>query len=134
MAARIVVGIDGSAGAREALRWAADEARVRGIGLEVVHAWSYLDQGPPFDTGYDEEHARAAVAEELAACGIDAAGVIVTTPCALPAQALVDTAAAEGVVALVVGSRGRGGFAGLLLGSVSQQVVHHATVPVVVVR
>jgi nucleotide-binding universal stress UspA family protein len=139
MTARIVVGIDGSEGARRALRAALDEARAHGVDLDVVMAWSYLAQDPPFHPDYGEDDVRRIVAEELAACGVepDAQGppsVRVRTPCDLPARALLEAAAEDGVTMVVVGGRGRGGFAGLLLGSVSQQLVQHAQVPVLVVR
>jgi len=132
MTERIVVGIDGSDGARAALRWAAEEAQRRGAHLEVVRAWSFVDQPEPFDPQFGEDDVRTAVAKDLVACGIDEQDVTVRTPCALAAGALLE--AAVGASLLVVGARGLGGFAGLLLGSVSQQVVHHAPCPVLVVR
>ena len=136
---RIVVGIDGSDPSRRALRWAVAEARLRGAVVVAVHAWSI-----PYVGGYPyaapdlhpDELARAA-RQELDAV-VDAAD---TSGLAAPVERLaVEGAAARALLdvakdahLLVVGSRGRGGFAGLLLGSTSQQVCHHATCPVVVV-
>ncbi|QGG96183.1 universal stress protein [Actinomarinicola tropica] len=132
--ARIVVGIDGSAGGDEALRWALDEARRAGATLEVVLAWSHLEQpAGEFrpDYGADDAHAalRAAVDRVGDAAGVD---VLLTAVNDLPARALIE--AARRADLLVVGSRGLGGFTGLLLGSVSQQVSSHSSVPVVVVH
>jgi nucleotide-binding universal stress UspA family protein len=147
--ARIVVGVDGSPGGRSALRWAVAEARVRGAPLHVVHAWMVplIDAlpepwavgapslGPSDDEVHD--HLEAAARNLLDACvdearsaepDVDVQGELVE---GRPAGALLE--AAGGADLLVVGSRGRGGFAGLLLGSVSAQCVHHAPCPVVVV-
>ena len=138
---RIVVGIDGSAESHMALQWAVDEARLRGAQLGVVHAWQPIAIGAypyggtaAFDPA-DLEAGATALADEAMA-DVDVSGLgsppTVTIPCASPASALVE--AAKGAAMVVVGSRGRGGFTGLLLGSVSQQVVHHAPCPVVIVR
>lgn len=134
---RIIVGIDGSEPSRRALRWALDEARRRQGSVEVVHAWHfpvvdpYPYYGPELQPEVFEQAAGELVQAELAA--VDTAGVEVArhvTP-APAATALLE--AAKGADLIVVGSRGRGGFTGLLLGSVSTQVVHHAPCPVVVV-
>ena len=135
---RIVVGVDGSESAQEALRWAVAEARVRNATVEAVYAWHQ-----PFATGYAEmgelyglEHFEKEAQEALDAAvdAVDASGIpaierrLVTGGAA---NALVEEA--KGASLLVVGSRGRGGFTGLLLGSVSQQAAHHATCPVVII-
>jgi nucleotide-binding universal stress UspA family protein len=132
------VGVDGSAGSIRALRFALTEATLRGARLDAVCAWR-----PPADYGgpvvvpvdYDpEKDARGAVAESFQAVTDipkDDVEVIVVTPEGPPARALLDEAV--GADLLVVGTRGHGGFAGLLLGSVSKECVHHATCPVVVV-
>jgi nucleotide-binding universal stress UspA family protein len=145
----IVVGVDGSPGGLEALRWALMEASLRGAALRVVHAWMVplIDALPepwaigsrPLGPSDDEVHehleaaARSVLDASLAeassmAPGLEIHGELVE---ARPAAALL--AAAEDADLLVVGSRGRGGFAALLLGSVSAQCVHHAPCPVVVV-
>jgi nucleotide-binding universal stress UspA family protein len=130
----VVVGVDGSDGARRALRWAAKEARLRSCTLRVVHAWSYLDQPDDvFDPGYGEGDARRLVDDEVAGIGADGEGIDVdpVTVCDLPAHGLLEAAA--GADLLVVGARGLGGFEGVLLGSVGQQVAHHSPCPVVIV-
>lgn len=137
----IVVGVDASEFSRRALTWALREGVLRGDPVEVVAAWSYLDQSPltgrEFDPEFDQAAADAALAAVVGAvqdadptlAGVD---VRLNAACDLPAHALL--AACDRADLLVVGARGVGGFEGLLLGSVSQQVVHHSTVPVVVVR
>jgi nucleotide-binding universal stress UspA family protein len=136
---RIVVGVDESAGAAAALFWAVAEAEVRSWSVTALMAWGFLDQhhatvGEPFDPAYGESNALAAldaiVAEVLGAARV--AAVDRKVVCDLPARALLE--ASDGVDLLVVGARGLGGFRGLLLGSVSQQCLHHATRPVAVVR
>lgn len=147
--ARVVVGLDGSPGAIAAFRFALDEARLRGATLQVVHAseapeWSgtpggYVVVGEPAAShdlaGIEESYAEAATeALRTQIEGVDTSGVEVLVDAVPgdPTRALL--AAAEGADVLVVGSRGRGGFRGLVLGSTSQKVIHHATCPVVVVR
>jgi nucleotide-binding universal stress UspA family protein len=134
---RIVVGVDGSGGADGALRFAMEEAKLRNAHLEVVLAWGLLDQpGVPdraaFDPAFGEEDARALIAAALDRVGADSTVETSLVPvCDLAARAVLDRA--RGADLVVVGARGLGGFRGLLLGSVSQQVVHHAPCPVVVV-
>ena len=133
---RIVVGVDGSASAQVALRWAVEEARLRSAELDVVHAWEYLGVVTvgyvAVDRAQMEEAATLLVEQVLEQAGAakddDVHPVVVEGPAA---RVLID--ASEGAALLVVGSRGRGGLAGMLLGSVSRQVVHHARCPVVVV-
>lgn len=138
---KIVVGVDGSAGSREALRWAFEEARLRDVRLEAVTVWQYPITAslPTFGamTTPDDlsAEARATLISILADEGITAeAPVPVSTLVAEgnPARALLD--ASTDADLLVVGSRGHGGFTGVLLGSISQQCVQHATCPVVVVH
>ena len=136
---RIVVGVDGSEGAQSALAWAAREARLHGALLEAVHAWmlpyglGFPYASANFDPAWIEESAQATL--DAAVGGIDTDGLahpvegILVNGGATPA--ILERA--KGADLIVVGSRGVGGFAGLLLGSVSHQVVHHATTPVVVV-
>jgi len=134
---RIVVGLDGSESAREALQWAVDEARRRNATVEAVYAWHQ-----PFSAGYaemaeiniDNFADEAQQILDAAVDAVDATGIepverrLVTGNAA---SALVEEA--KGAALVVVGSRGRGGFTGLLLGSVSQQVAHHAPCPVVII-
>jgi nucleotide-binding universal stress UspA family protein len=140
----IVVGVDGSECARLALEYAAREAMLRSARLLVVCAWEIpagvyggeglageLDQ-LTFDSfpKHAEEAVREAVAEvKRIQPSVQCDGEIVEGQ---PAQVLLHEA--KGADLIVVGNRGRGGFKSLLLGSVSQQVVHHAPCPVLIVR
>jgi nucleotide-binding universal stress UspA family protein len=138
MTKRIVIGLDGSESSAVALRWATEEAEVHGASLEAVLVWSYLDQHhadpkAPFDPRYDDDQALAVLAGWVDdAVGADAAGIELRTVCDLPATGLVEAGDAADLI--VVGARGRGGFEGLLLGSVSQKVVEGAERPVAVIR
>jgi nucleotide-binding universal stress UspA family protein len=135
---RIVVGADGSPASNAALRWALGEGTARGATVEVVHAWEPpAIYGPvpgsdPFDPGTLEESAHRLVDDVVgrALAGPAAVDVRRTVVAGGPAAALLD--AAKGADLVVVGRRGLGGFGRLLLGSVSEQVVHHAPCPVVV--
>jgi nucleotide-binding universal stress UspA family protein len=144
----IVVGVDGSPASRAALRWAAEEAELRGARLVALHAWAYVPAAPIGEPGMipmpagdlagqlDAEQA-AADAELQDALGeafpekppVEIESKLVEGD---PAEALV--AEAEGADLVVVGSRGRSGIKSVLLGSVSGHVVHHAPCPVVVVK
>lgn len=164
---RIVVGVDASPGARTALAWAAEEARLRRAVLQVVHAYHSRDLAAPFHFPSQEalpgttvaaggepsrlemsatledraefEQAFRSRAEELleglvggleeAVGGVEVRRTVVEDR--RPAEALVELSADADL--LVVGTRGRGGFSELLLGSVSHAAVLHATCPVVVV-
>ena len=137
----ILVGVDASEGSERALDWALHEGALRGDVVEVLGAWSYLDQaalsGQDFEPTFDEDMARKAlhtIVERVQAADPALSDVEVreTAVCDLPARALLDAAAHTDL--LVVGARGVGGFKGLLLGSVSQQVMRHAPCPVIVVR
>jgi nucleotide-binding universal stress UspA family protein len=137
----VVVGHDGSKCAQEALAWAGRLARRADIDLHVVRSWSMMSAPQPasWTPGYVPPLTdwEKAVFDELtahvAAAGLDPS---VRVTCHVvhraPAQGLMS--AAEGANLLVVGARGRGGFRGLLLGSVSNQLVQHAPCPVTVVR
>ena len=139
----IVAGVDGSPGSREALRWALAEARLRQTPLQVVYAWEFphLPVGPgiaPPITADTVSRLREAAEDvldtALAETGDELEGVEIRRAVVEGPAASVLVEAAEGADLLVVGSRGLGGFRGLLLGSVSQQCAHHASCPVVIVR
>lgn len=137
----IVVGVDGSDASKEALRWALEESRLRRSGLQAVYAWLRPQIGgrvyiPP--ELLDREQLRKTAQEQLAANVAEVAGenpgVELEPIVGEGPAAKVLTRAAEDAELLVVGSRGHGGFAGLLLGSVSHQCAQHAPCPVVIVR
>ena len=136
---RIVVGVDGSATSQLAFRWALDEARLRGAAVEAVHVWHapYVEGYGHTITGVDplsfQEAGRQLLdrvvsAEDTSGLPVPVERVLVDDG---PAGSILE--AAKGADLVVVGSRGLGGVKRWLLGSVSQQVVHHAPCPVVVV-
>jgi nucleotide-binding universal stress UspA family protein len=140
----IVVGVDRSAGAEEALRFAFEEARLRQATLRAVHAWQFGYIGAPSLEGsvpvlgaeLDEHRSAAgAVLDAMVREAIpDANDVEIERRVIEGTAAAVLVEESRGADLLVVGSRGHGGFAQLLLGSVSQQCAHHAECPVVIVR
>jgi nucleotide-binding universal stress UspA family protein len=135
----VVVGTDGSEQSRAAVRWAAAEARLRAAPLKILTAHPWNRPPEPFGglgglpdvmaQRFEEMAAGAAAEARIVEPGIEVTGVAVIGD---PASVLLD--AARTAAMLVVGNRGRGGFASLLLGSVSQQVATHAVSPVIVVR
>jgi nucleotide-binding universal stress UspA family protein len=143
----IVVGVDGSADSKDALRWAARQAEVTGTALDVVTAWHMpVDFGTvwqmPATYGKTRDLSETGLATDahatLSAAIEEVLGPkprVEVTPKLVAghaAQVLID--ASRKAALLVVGGSGHGGFAGMLLGSVSQHCVHHAACPVVVVR
>lgn len=137
---RIVVGVDGTAAAEGALAWAVQQAELTGATVEAVIAWHYpvACGGGPFapvamlDTDFAGTAGRVlAAAVSVAADSAGPVKVSSTVREGNAAEVLID--AAEGADLLVVGSRGHGGFAEALLGSVSQHCVHHARCPVVII-
>jgi len=135
------VGVDGSRESQLAVGFAFDTAARRCVPVAAIHAWDAppvprRNTVPPlsYDPRAIEAAERSLLDEELASWRDKYPEVTVTTSIvpARPGQALVDVSRRAQLV--VVGSRGRGGFRGLLLGSVSQQLLHHAACPVAVVR
>jgi nucleotide-binding universal stress UspA family protein len=137
----IVVGVDGSEESRLALDWAADEAVRLGLPLRIVHSWRWLPHGDPTVPApiVTEDKGQRALAEELLdeaaarARGL-APELDVTTYLDQRAVGPLLVEESRKATTVVVGSRGHGGFAGLLLGSVSLVVAAQAESPVVVVR
>ena len=138
---RIVVGVDGSDHSRHALEWAIAEAEHTGAVVRVVLAYdsglAWIDVGSDAEAlmlAHSAENAKKVLHETLAAVDLpheDAVRVLPVTIEGEAARVLVD--AADDADLLVVGSRGRGGFTGLLLGSVSQRCAERSPCPVVVV-
>jgi nucleotide-binding universal stress UspA family protein len=136
--APVVVGVDGSPASETAIALAYDQAASRGCDLVAVHAWT--DTVVPFGPGGGldwtslTDQAEQVLVESLAGWHEKYPGVTVRRVVERdrPASALLD--AARGAQLLVVGSRGRGGFTGLTLGSVSQALIHHAPCPVLIAR
>jgi nucleotide-binding universal stress UspA family protein len=143
MERRIVVGVDGSTQSVAALRWAAEEARLRGATLNVITVWEFPQAAymsspgwmMPADLGKELER-RAMDVQDAALRDIQPEEG--SDPCearvveGVPAEVLIE--ASKGADLLVLGSRGSGGFRGLLLGSIGQQCSQHARCPVVIVR
>ena len=148
---RIVVGVDGSDGSRRALRWAVEEATLRGASLEVVHTYEHhlswqgygIDEGmsaTAMEAMREDIESAAREAAEKAQALVDSMVKGLSHPeveslaieSSRPAQTLVEHSKEADL--LVVGSRGRGGFKSLMLGSVSQQCAQHAECPVVIIR
>lgn len=135
--ARIVVGVDGSEPAARALRRAVEEARLRAAKLAVVHVVPepIIIAEPAWVPPPPRDEVRAAaleVIDEMLA-GMDLEGVRIERMAIIGNVARELCGLAEGADLLVVGSRGLGGFRGLLVGSVTQQVVAHSPCPILVV-
>ena len=129
---RIVVGIDGSEVSMKALDWAAAEADRAGATLDIETAY---EPGYEFITHDEVQHSMARLIDEATVRVRKAHPDLLTTNGtheAAPAAVLID--ASQGADLLVVGSRGAGGFKGLLLGSVSQKCSLHSHCPITIVR
>ncbi|MDQ1652854.1 MAG: hypothetical protein QOI35_2054 [Cryptosporangiaceae bacterium] len=138
----VVVGVDGIGESQAAVEFAFEESSLRGVSLTAIHAWtepprSGGEQFTPVGYGYDEAHREAerTLAESVAGFSEKYPEVRVFRELVRslnPAEQLLSASKEAGL--MVVGSRGRGGFAGLLLGSASQALIHHARCAVAVVR
>ena len=137
----IVVGVDGSAGSRTALVWAAAEAADHGADLVVLNVWEHTLLPPAGSVSVSERFVpdeSQRTAEDLLQVIREELGqeppvfVQPRVKQGRPAKVLIEES--EGADLLVVGKRGHGGFAGLVLGSVSQHVAAYAKCPVAVVR
>jgi nucleotide-binding universal stress UspA family protein len=137
----VVVGIDGSPGSELAVGFAVEEAARRNTGLTAVHAWDAFDSRGQkdalplvYEPGALKDEENRVLSESLAgwAQRYPEVAVLRELVRGRPAAALIERS--QNAQLLVTGARGRGGFAGLVLGSVSQTVLHHAGCPVAVVR
>lgn len=133
----IVVGVDTSESSKEALRWAAEQARLTGSDLRIVMSW-FLPAGAywvalPGDVDFEGDTRKALAATVEQTLGSDPAIPLeMVVVQGSPAPVLIEESKKADL--LVVGSRGHGAFTGMLLGSVSEHCVSHAACPVVVVR
>jgi nucleotide-binding universal stress UspA family protein len=137
----ILVGVDGSPAGASALDFAFEEAALRGVGITALHTYIYPVAGDPGDLlplVYDADQLKD---EETAVLAEAVAGWCERYPDVPVNQALVRDRASRALVhaadraaLVVVGCRGRGGFLGLVLGSVSQALLHHASCPVAIMR
>lgn len=140
----IVVGVDGSEGAKAALLFALGEAKLRQATLRVIHTWQFgyigvrgIEGFSPVvgaDLGDLRRRAELALDAVLHEVASEPNDVVIERHVSegAPATVLVDESRQADL--LIVGSRGHGGFAGLLLGSVSRQCAYHAVCPVVIVH
>lgn len=134
---RVVVGVDGSLNSALALRWALAEASLAAVPMIIVHAWNDPDFDNELSLGDSrtlrQQHAQTLL-DDIVTTAASIDPTVSVTPLLIeghPAKALIDAADAKDLV--VVGSRGRGGFRALLLGSVSRGVLEHAACSVAVV-
>jgi nucleotide-binding universal stress UspA family protein len=139
----IVVGVDGSPAAERAVEWALEEARACGDDVILLHAWQYPLVAM---TAFHSEAWPALAQGEVEKVAGDALDAVTETARKRVPEVRIDSRLVQGhpgevlvdasgdARLLVVGSRGLGGFTGMLLGSVSSSCVHHARCPVVVVR
>lgn len=133
-----VVGVDGSEASQQALQWAVRQAELTHAVVEAVIAWEHpqfygLAVLPPQQPSFDGA-ARRVLDESVRKAVGSPPPVEIKTLVEQGSPAEVLLRAAEGAAMLVVGSRGHGGFAGALLGSVGQHCTQHAHCPVVVIR
>ena len=136
----VLIGYDGSPQSKKALEYGIDFAMHAGAELTIVTVFSKVPSyigSPQYEDvmGRIADEARRAAemaAEQARACNVEKVNVEVLE--GSPAERLLALAEARGCDCIVVGSRGRGEMAGLLLGSVSDRLAHHARVPVLIVR
>lgn len=135
---KVVAGVDGSPGSASSLEWAIEEARRWGAELHVVHAWRYPYLGVRAGAGElvplihdDAKHVLDDAVDTARSAGLVVTGHLVEH---VESAGLLEVAEQVGADLIVLGSRGRGGFTSLLLGSVSTVVATHAPCPVVVIR
>lgn len=134
---RIEVGVDGSEPSKRALRWAIEQARCVGATIDAIDVWGYAagyEWAPVVDPTEVIKAAEQVLSEAIHAVAGERTPVTIRARVVEGHPAYELIRAAEGAQLLVLGSRGHGGFVGVLLGSVSQYCVQHATCPVVIVR
>lgn len=130
--AYLVVGVDGSARSVAAVDFAFEEAALRGAGLRALYVWQAGPLGV-YDEHAAQQEGRRVLSETVAGRGARYPEVKLHHELVAGHPVRVLTEASEHALALVVGTRGHGGFTGMLLGSVSQGVLHYARCPVIAV-
>ncbi|NUR94503.1 MAG: universal stress protein [Kribbellaceae bacterium] len=137
----VVVGVDGSKASAKAIDFAFDQAEALHAQVVAVHGWTspfltYADGASmlEFDADKIREETRLLVAESVAGAAADHPDVKWTTELVMGSAGQALVLRSESADLVVVGTRGRGGFTGLLLGSVSQTVLHHTHCPIAIVR
>ena len=133
---RIVVGADGSDQSKAAMDWAIEESRLRGGEVQALTAWNFPYVSDALGTAWDYEifqkDAQAILEAELERVKDQDVAITGRIVEGNAASALIEASKAADLI--VVGSRGHGGFTGMMLGSVSHQTIHHAHCPVLVIR
>jgi nucleotide-binding universal stress UspA family protein len=136
--AAIIVGVDGSACSKEALAWAARQARLTGSTLQVVATWTLPTTygfAPPVSESFDAQSEMQGMLDRTVKEVVGERPPFPLETKVLPGHpATVLTEMSRDASLVIVGSRGHGGFVGLLIGSVSEHLTTHAHCPVVVVR
>ena len=134
----VVVGVDGSKHSESAITMAFEEAALRGVDMVAVHAWSDIDLYAPFPSDVDwsqvESRERALLSESVAGRAEEFPDVTVRPLVVMDQPVRNLREQAEHAQLIVVGSRGRGGFTSMLLGSTSRALAHSVTCPLIVVR
>ena len=136
---QIVVGTEGTESSRAAVQWAAREASRRGALLRIVHVFDWEWASARYDAGSEYLDTAQQLADAVTGAAMSQARAVAPR-IEMEADALIGNPVprllevAEGAELIVLGNRGRGGFASLLLGSVSQRIATHAPCPVVIVR
>jgi nucleotide-binding universal stress UspA family protein len=135
---RIVVGVDGSGASNDALKWAADYAALVGGELLALSVWQWpvsLGMALALPEGYSPRADANSVLADAIKATLGASPAVPVVSEVVEGSAAAALVEASGKAALlVVGSRGHGGFVGLMLGSTSEHCARHAVCPVVVVR
>ena len=131
---RIVVGLDGSDCAKRALDYAADEAAQSGAILQIVSIYNIPTEGSWIRTGLFHEDAITVVTDAIGQVKCIEPDLVTKGEATLGVPGPVLAEVAEGASGLVVGTRGHGEVAGVILGSVSEYVLHHANCTTTIVR
>lgn len=134
---RVIVGVDGSDESLDALRWAVNYAKGMGAVVQAIRTWHYpwaMQTAPEQTDASVVKQIQGELDDAVTRAGVDSSGVTVERIVKEGHASLVLVNESADADVLVVGSKGRGAFTGMLLGSVSQHCAHGAHCPVVIVR